>query len=106
MTQITLIAFGGASFEIDADDGSSVMEVAVRNSVPGILAECGGVCACATCHVYVDDSCAAMVEPPKEMEAGMLEFAYDTQPNSRLSCQLRITGKLEGLIVRLPERQG
>ncbi|KUM24390.1 2Fe-2S ferredoxin [Mesorhizobium loti] len=106
MTQIIMITVGGARFEIEAENGSSLMEVAVRNAVPGIVAECGGVCACATCHVYVDDSFAARIEPPKEMEAGMLEFAYDLQANSRLSCQIRISDNLEGLIVRVPQRQG
>ncbi|MNT81861.1 Ferredoxin-6 [compost metagenome] len=82
------------------------MENAVRNSVPGIEAECGGACACATCHVYVDEAWTEKVGAPSPMEEDMLDFAADVQPNSRLSCQIKVTAGLDGLVVRVPERQG
>ena len=106
MTKITLVAFDGTRFDVDAENGSTVMENAIRNSVPGIEAECGGACACATCHVYVDDAWAEIVGAPEAMEEDMLDFAFDVRPTSRLSCQIKVTADLDGLIVRLPEEQG
>ncbi|MBV2183746.1 MAG: (2Fe-2S)-binding protein [Rhizobium sp.] len=106
MAQLTIIAFDGTRFEIAAAEGSTVMENAVRNSVPGIEAECGGACACATCHVYVDEAWTAKTGAPSPMEEDMLDFAIDVQPNSRLSCQIKVTSDLDGLVVRVPERQG
>ncbi len=106
MTKITIVAFDGTRFELDAQPGSTVMENAVRNSVPGIDAECGGACACATCHVYVDDAWTAAVGGPAPMEEDMLDFAADVRPNSRLSCQIKVTPELDGLVVSVPERQG
>ena len=106
MTKLTIIAFDGTQHDFDVQNGSTVMENAVRNSVPGIEAECGGACACATCHVYVDDAWTAAVGPAEHMEEDMLDFAFDVRPNSRLSCQIRIRDDLDGLVVRTPERQG
>lgn len=106
MAKITYIAFDGTQFDVDAPNGSTVMENAIKQGVPGIEAECGGACACATCHVYVDDAWKAVVGEPAPMEEDMLDFAYDVQPTSRLSCQIRVTDALDGLIVRVPERQG
>lgn len=106
MTKITYIAFDGTRFEVDADNGSTVMENAIRNSVPGIEAECGGACACATCHVYVDDAWTDVVGPPEAMEEDMLDFAYEVRPTSRLSCQIRVRDEIDGLVVSIPERQG
>jgi 2Fe-2S ferredoxin len=105
MTKLTIVAFDGTRFEIDADNGSTVMENAVRNSVPGIDAECGGACACATCHVYVDETWSDKVGPPAPMEEDMLDFAFEVRPNSRLSCQIKMKTDLDGLIVNIPERQ-
>ena len=105
MTKITIVAFDGQRYDIDAENGSTVMENAIQNSVPGIEAECGGACACATCHVYVDEQFTAAVGSPEAMEEDMLDFAYNVQPNSRLSCQIRVSDELEGLVVRVPERQ-
>jgi ferredoxin, 2Fe-2S len=105
MTKLTIVAFDGTRFDIDAVEGSTVMENAVRNSVPGIEAECGGACACATCHVYVDEDWVEKAGPPAAMEEDMLDFAFDVRPNSRLSCQIRLTQALDGLVVRVPERQ-
>ncbi|MBD9386838.1 MULTISPECIES: 2Fe-2S iron-sulfur cluster-binding protein [unclassified Agrobacterium] len=106
MTKLTIVAFDGAAIDLDVADGSTVMENAVRNSVPGIDAECGGACACATCHVYVDDEWAERVGPPEAMEEDMLDFAFDVRPTSRLSCQIKMSAELDGLIVHVPERQG
>jgi len=103
MTKLTIVAFDGTRFEIDADNGSTVMENAVRNSVPGIDAECGGACACATCHVYVDDGWSEKVGPPAAMEEDMLDS--EVKPTSRLSCQIKMKADLDGLIVNVPERQ-
>ncbi len=106
MTKLSYITHDGTVFDVEADNGSTVMETAVRNAVPGIEAECGGACACATCHVYVDDAWTAIVGEPESMEEDMLDFAWEVQPNSRLSCQIRVRAELDGLVVRVPERQG
>ena len=106
MTKITYIAHDGTRYDVDAANGSTVMENAIRNSVPGIEAECGGACACATCHVYVDEAWSAVVGTPEAMEEDMLDFAFDVRPTSRLSCQIRVSDELDGLVVNIPERQG
>ncbi len=106
MAKITYIAFDGTEFVVEAQNGSTVMENAIRNQIPGIEAECGGACACATCHVYVDGAWSAIVGKAEPMEEDMLDFAYDVRPTSRLSCQIKVSDKLDGLIVRTPERQG
>ena len=106
MPKITYIDHAGTERTIDGQVGSTVMEVALRNNVPGIDAECGGACACATCHVYVDDDWTDAVGPAEAMEQDMLDFASDVRESSRLSCQIRITPELDGLRVITPERQG
>ena len=106
MTKITYVAFDGTRFDIDAPNGSTVMENAIRHAVPGIEAECGGACACATCHVYVDEAWSEIVGPPEAMEEDMLDFAFDVRATSRLSCQIRVRDELDGLLVSIPERQG
>ena len=106
MPTIKFIDFAGTERSVDAAVGASVMESAVRNNIPGIDADCGGACACATCHVYVDDAWTDKVGEPAAMEADMLDFASDVQANSRLSCQVRVKPELDGLIVRTPARQG
>ena len=105
MAKITFIGADGTRYEVDAENGSTVMENAIRNGVPGIEAECGGACACATCHVYVDEDFRAVTGEPEPMEQDMLDFAYDVRPNSRLSCQIRVRDELDGLAVTVPERQ-
>lgn len=105
MAKLTYIANDGTKFEVDAESGSTVMENAIKNAVPGIEAECGGACACATCHVYVDEKWTGVVGEPEAMEEDMLDFAYDVRPGSRLSCQIKVTDELDGLIVQVPERQ-
>jgi 2Fe-2S ferredoxin len=106
MPKITYIDSEGTARTIDAKVGSTVMETAIRNNVPGIVAECGGACACATCHVYVDEVWKDRTGEPSPMEEDMLDFAYDVRPTSRLSCQIKVTDELEGLVVRTPEHQG
>jgi 2Fe-2S ferredoxin len=97
--------FGGETREVEVPDGTSVMEGAVRNGVPGIDGDCGGACACATCHVYVPDAWLEKLEPQSEMERSMLEFAENVTPNSRLGCQIKLVGSLDGLELMLPESQ-
>jgi 2Fe-2S ferredoxin len=106
MTKVTYIDVSGVSRTVEAQVGSTVMETALRNSVPGIEAECGGACACATCHVYVADEWTEIVGKPLQMEEDMLDFAGDVRPNSRLSCQIKVTEALDGLVVTTPAKQG
>ncbi len=106
MTQITFIDASGKSRQVEAEDGSTVMETALRNSIPGIEAECGGACACATCHVYVDEAWVGKLPKPEQMEEDMLDFAFDVRPTSRLSCQIKVSPALAGLSVTTPEKQG
>jgi 2Fe-2S ferredoxin len=105
MAKITYIDFEGQSRSVEAENGSTVMENAIKNSIPGIEAECGGACACATCHVYVDEAWREKVGGPSPMEEDMLDFGFDVRPNSRLSCQIKVSEELDGLVVRTPERQ-
>lgn len=105
MVKITYIDFEGQSRTIEAAPGATVMEAAIKNSIPGIEAECGGACACATCHVYVDEAWREKVGGPSPMEEDMLDFGFDVRANSRLSCQIKVSEELDGLIVRTPERQ-
>ena len=105
MPKITYIDAFGTARTVDAEIGATVMETAIRNGVPGIEAECGGACACATCHVYVDEAWQAKTGEASAMEQDMLDFGYDVRPNSRLSCQIKVTQDIDGLVVRTPERQ-
>ena len=105
MAKINFVDHSGETRSIDAEAGSTVMEAAIRNSIPGIEAECGGACACATCHVYVDESFADKAGKPDPMEEDMLDFGFDVRPNSRLSCQIKVSDELDGLVVSTPERQ-
>ena len=106
MVKITYVDSEGSARTVEAEEGSTVMENAVRNAIPGIEAECGGACACATCHVYVDEAWTELVGPPEPMEEDMLDFAFEVRPSSRLSCQIRVRPELDGLIVRTPKDQG
>lgn len=106
MAKITYIEHDGTEHQVDVAEGLSVMEGAVRNLIPGIDADCGGACACATCHVYVDDAWREKTGTRSAMEESMLDFADDVEDNSRLSCQIKVTAELDGLIVRTPEYQG
>ena len=106
MPKVTFIDAAGTSRTVDAQIGSTVMETALRGAVPGIEAECGGACACATCHVYVSAEWTQIVGKPSQMEEDMLDFASDVRPNSRLSCQIKVTSQLDGLVVTTPVKQG
>jgi 2Fe-2S ferredoxin len=105
MPKVTYIEHNGTVHEIDVPVGRSVMQGAVENAVPGIDADCGGACACATCHVFVEPDWVDRAGARTEREQEMLSFAADTQPNSRLACQIKVTGDLDGLVVRMPEGQ-
>jgi len=105
MTKIIFIGRDGMRHELDGEAGSTVMETAIKAGVPGIEAECGGACACATCHVYVDEAWTQAAGAPEAMEEDMLDFAYDVRPTSRLSCQIRVSEALDGLTVTVPKRQ-
>ncbi len=105
MAKITFVQPDGTSQVVDAQPGVTVMEAAKLNTVPGIDAECGGACACATCHVYVDEAWQAKTGKPSAMEEDMLDFAFDVQEASRLSCQIKVTADLDGLVVRVPAKQ-
>jgi ferredoxin, 2Fe-2S len=105
MPKITFVDVRGATRTVETETGSTVMEAAIRNGIPGIEAECGGACACATCHVYVDEAWAEKAGKPVAMEEDMLDFAFDVRPTSRLCCQIRVTDALDGLVVHTPEKQ-
>lgn len=106
MAKIHFVDHKGETRTVEIENGATVMEAAIRNSIPGIEAECGGACACATCHVYVDEEWKDVVGPPSAMEEDMLDFASDVRPTSRLSCQIRVRPELDGLVVQTPKRQG
>jgi 2Fe-2S ferredoxin len=105
MAKITFIGHDGTAREVTAQNGMSVMEAAVKNMVPGIDADCGGACACATCHVYVEPDWLEKTGKRSEMEEDMLDFAFDVRDNSRLSCQIKVSDALDGLTVKVPEKQ-
>jgi len=105
MTKIKYIEHGGTEHEVDVANGLSVMEGAVKYTIPGLDGDCGGACACATCHVYIPPEWAEKCDPVDELERDMLDFAFDVDDTSRLSCQIKVSSDLEGLVVRLPKRQ-
>ena len=101
MPRIIYLDNAGARHEFDVAEGSTVMEGAIDNGVPGIVAECGGACACATCHVYVDTQWMGRLDGIQDMEDAMLDSAQARQPNSRLSCQIEVSDAIDGLIVQV-----
>jgi ferredoxin, 2Fe-2S len=103
--KVTYIENNGTAHEVEIENGLSIMEGAVNNLVPGIDADCGGACACATCHVYVDNNWLAKTGSIGDMEETMLDFAEGREENSRLSCQIKMSDELNGLVVKLPESQ-
>jgi 2Fe-2S ferredoxin len=106
MPEITYFSPDGTQTTLDARDGDSVMETAVKNGVKGIVAECGGACACATCHVYVDEPFTAVVGGPGDLEDDMLDgTAAERLANSRLSCQIKMNSALNGLTVHIAPKQ-
>ena len=105
MTKITYVEHNGKEHTIDVQNGLTVMEGAVQNDIPGIDADCGGSMACATCHVYVKDEWYNKLDEKSEGEDDMIDQAYEPKKNSRLSCQITVSDKIEGLVVLLPEKQ-
>ena len=107
MPSVTYIEFNGAAHTVEVPVGTSLMRGAGNNNISGIDADCGGECACATCHVYVQGEWLGVTGPPEagSMEASMLSFAAAAEPNSRLSCQITMTEALDGLVVRMPDGQ-
>ena len=106
MATIHFIEPDGTSVVVDSAGAQSVMEAATTNLIRGIVGECGGSCSCATCHVYVDAAWYGRLPPPDEMETGMLEGAVEPGPLSRLSCQIKLSDALDGLVVSVPAGQG
>jgi len=106
MPKITFIEHDGTVHTVEAEIGSTVMETAQRNNVASIVAECGGSCTCATCLVHVDEKWSETVGKPSAEEEDMLDFAFEVKPTSRLSCQIKVTQELDGLIVHTPAYQG
>ncbi|MCY3984499.1 MAG: 2Fe-2S iron-sulfur cluster-binding protein [Roseovarius sp.] len=106
MAKITYIEYNGTRHEVEVANGLTVMEGARDNNIPGIEADCGGACACSTCHVYVDSTWVDRLPPREDMEEDMLDFAYEPDSvKSRLTCQLKVTEALDGLVVQMPEKQ-
>jgi 2Fe-2S ferredoxin len=105
MAKITFIQPDGTSETVNAEPGVTVMEAAKLHNIAGIEAECGGACACATCHVFVDAAWREKAGSPAPTEEDMLDFAFDVRPESRLSCQIKVTSDLDGLVVRVPAKQ-
>ena len=106
MAKITYIEYNGTKHEVDVANGLTVMEGARDNNIPGIEADCGGACACSTCHVYVDAGWVEKLPAKDAMEEDMLDFAWEPdEKKSRLTCQLKITDALDGLVVQMPEKQ-
>jgi len=106
MAKITYIEHNGTEHVVEVANGLTVMEGARDNNIPGIEADCGGACACSTCHVYVAREWVGKLPPAQDMELDMLDFAYEPDPErSRLTCQIKVTDKLDGLVVQMPEKQ-
>lgn len=106
MPKVIYVSPAGEKREIDVPAGTTVMAAALKNGIDGIVAECGGVCMCSTCHVFVDEKFFPLLPPASDTEEAVLEIsAEERQPTSRLSCQIKMTDHLDGLIVRLPSRQ-
>jgi 2Fe-2S ferredoxin len=105
MVRINYISHDGTRREVDVNEGLSVMEGAVRHHIPGIDGDCGGACACGTCHVYVDPQWLPKLAPPNQLELNMLKMTVEPNPSSRLACQIKVTKELEGLVVTTPVSQ-
>lgn len=106
MPKVTYVTSKGDAREVDVAVGTTVMAAALKNGIDGIVAECGGVCMCSTCHVFVDENFFSRLPPAQDTEEAVLEIAAEERkPTSRLSCQIKVTDDLDGLIIRLPERQ-
>ncbi len=105
MAELTYVEANGTEHHIDAEPGTSVMQAAINNLIPGIEGDCGGLCACGTCHVYVPEEWRDRCGDRSELEDAILAFAFDVRDESRLACQIDVDDQLDGLVVHLPERQ-
>jgi 2Fe-2S ferredoxin len=105
LAKVHFIEPSGNEKIVDAPEGWSLMEAAIQNGVSGILADCGGACSCGTCHVFVDPDWVGRLPAPDVNEEAMLEFVVDPEPNSRLSCQVKIDAACDGIVVRIPKSQ-
>ena len=105
MAKVTFIQPDGAAATVEIESGLSVMEGAVQSGIDGIPAQCGGSCSCSTCHCYVADGWADVLPPPDDEETGLLEFAWEPRESSRLTCQLRVTEAMDGLVLHVPAQQ-
>jgi 2Fe-2S ferredoxin len=105
MPKITYIEHNGTEHTVDVATGLTVMEGAVNNNIPGIDADCGGACACSTCHAYVDPEWVGKLPDREDMEVDMLDFAFEPNERSRLTCQVKVTAEMDGLVLQLPEKQ-
>lgn len=105
MPKITYIEHNGTEHTVDVAVGLTVMEGAVQNNIPGIDADCGGACACSTCHAYVNPDWVEKLPAREDMEEDMLDFAYEPNARSRLTCQIQVTPELDGLVLQIPEKQ-
>jgi 2Fe-2S ferredoxin len=105
MPQVTIIDNRGASHTIEAKAGTTLMQAVLHNQIEGVVAECGGSCACGTCHCYVDETWASRLPARSDIEQETLECSIGVQDTSRLSCQIQLTDQMDGLLVRLPDRQ-
>jgi 2Fe-2S ferredoxin len=106
MPKITFVDTAGNSQAIDAKSGHTLMEIAIDNNIAGIVAECGGACACATCHAYIDDSALGRLPAMDDMEDAMLDSAMDRRANSRLTCQIEVDDELDGMVVTVADNEG
>jgi len=105
MPKITFITSDGERHDVEVESGYSVMEAAINNNIDGIVAECGGACACATCHSYIDEAWVQKMPEMDDMEDSMLDAAYDRRDNSRLTCQLEMKDEWDGLVVHVAENE-
>ncbi len=106
MPRIIYVEYNGTRHEVEVPKGLTVMEGARDNGIPGIEADCGGACSCSTCHVYVAEDWVEKLPPKDPMEEDMLDFAYEPDPvRSRLTCQIKVTDEMDGLVVHMPEKQ-
>ncbi len=105
MPKVTYVEDDGTTHEIDVPVGTTLMQGAVGHLIPGIEGDCGGLCACATCHVYISDEFVPLCNSADELESGMLEFAFDVRNSSRLACQIEVSEEMEGIVVQMPLRQ-
>jgi 2Fe-2S ferredoxin len=105
MPKIIYVESNGTEHQVDVANGQSLMDGAVVHMVPGIDGDCGGLCACATCHVYIPEQWSSQCGEPEELEQNILDFAFDVKDNSRLACQIKVADDLDGIRVLMPERQ-